>query len=529
VDVGTRIRGALGRAAVRNHARNEGPPRRTREDVHAWARAHLPDRPLVVVSNREPYSHYRDGDRLRWARNSGGLTVALDSVAQAIGGVWVAHGSGTADRASVDARDRVACPPDNPSYTLRRVWITPEEMARYYSGFANSALWPLCHIAYVRPRFRLDDWQAYDAINRRFADAVLQELDGRPALVFVQDYHLATLPAYLKAARPDLQVAMFWHIPWPNPEVFRILPWRHELIEGLLATDLLGFHIRQHAMNFLQTVSETVEARVDPESMAVNRGSRRTWVRAFPISVDADEIAALAQSPAAEQGERALRERYGLEELQVGLGIDRLDYTKGIPERLQALHRLFEKRPEWIGRFAYIQIGVPSRIELQEYRAVQRRARYWIDRINQDFPRLGGPTAVFLEENMDFRELIPYYRMADLCAVTALHDGMNLVAKEYLAASPDLEGALVLSPFTGAARELERAWIASPYDREGLADAYHAALLEPEAARRERMAALRETVLRRNIYDWTLEVLDAAVSLGLRTPQAEEAAPPPAP
>jgi trehalose 6-phosphate synthase len=497
--------------------------------VHAWARAHLPDRPLVVVSNREPYSHFRDGDRVRWVRNSGGLTVALDSVAQAIGGLWIAHGNGTADRASVDARDRVACPPDHPSYTLRRVWITPEEMARYYSGFANSALWPLCHIAYVRPRFRHDDWQMYDAINRRFADAVLEELDGRPALVFVQDYHLAMLPAYLKAARPDLQVAMFWHIPWPNPEVFRILPWRHELLEGLLATDLLGFHIRQHAMNFLQTVAETIEARVDMEAMAVIRGNRRTWVRAFPISVDADEIAVMAQSAAAEQGERVIRERYGLQEMQVGLGVDRLDYTKGIPERLQALHRMFEKRPEWIGRFAYIQIGVPSRIELQEYRAVQRRARYWIDRINQDFPRPGGPTAVFLEENLDFRELIPYYRMADLCAVTALHDGMNLVAKEYLAASPDLAGALVLSPFTGAARELERAWIASPYDREGLADAYHAALLEPEAGRRERMAALRETVLRRNIYDWTLEVLDAAISLGLRTPTTEEAAPPPAP
>jgi trehalose 6-phosphate synthase len=338
----------------------------------------------------------------------------------------------------------------------------------------------------------------------------------------VQDYHLALVPAFLKAARPDLQVAMFWHIPWPNPEVFRILPWKREVLEGLLANDVLGFHIDRHALNFMQTVAETFEARIDPERMAIDRAGRRTWVRAFPISVDAEEIAMLAESPEARAGEAALREKLHLEGMSVGLGIDRLDYTKGIPERLQGLYRLFEKHPEWVGRFAFIQIGVPSRIELQEYRDVRRRTRYWADRINHDFPRTNGPTVHVIEANLDFRELIPYYRMADLCAVTSLHDGMNLVAKEYLAASPDLEGALVLSPFTGAARELERAWIVSPYDREALADTYHAALSEPAAARRERMAALRETVLRRNIYDWTLEVFDAAVSLGLRTPVPDD-------
>ena len=522
MDVGTRIMGALGRAAVRNQQRSDGPPRTRREDVIEWTRAHLPDRPLVVVSNREPYSHHREGSRLRWLRNVGGLTVALDSVSQALGGMWIAHGSGSADHAAVDDRDRVACPPDRPRYTLRRVWITPDELARYYSGFANSALWPLCHIAHVRPRFRLDDWQTYEAVNRRFADAVLEELAGRQGFVFVQDYHLALVPGFIKAARPDLQVAMFWHIPWPNPEVFRILPWKREILEGLLATDLLGFHIDRHAQNFVQTVAETFEARIDLERMAVDRAGRRTWVRAFPISVDAEEIALMAESPEAKAAEAALREKYHLEGVSVGIGVDRLDYTKGIPERLQGLYRMFEKHPDWVGRFAFIQIGVPSRIELQEYRDVRRRTRYWADRINHDFPRPNGPTVHMLEMNLDFRDLIPYYRMADLCAVTSLHDGMNLVAKEYLAASPDLEGALVLSPFTGAARELERAWIVSPYDREALADTYHAALSEAPTARRERMAALRETVLRRNIYDWTLEVFDAAVSLGLRTPVTDD-------
>jgi trehalose 6-phosphate synthase len=383
-------------------------------------------------------------------------------------------------------------------------------------------------VVYVRPRFHLADWESYREVNRRFASAVLEEVEGAPALVFIQDYHLALAARFIKEARPDLQVAMFWHIPWPNPEVFRILPWKEEILEGMLANDVIGFHIRRHAMNFLDTVADTLEARVDLESLAVDRGGRRTWVRPFAISVDADELAALAESPEVRREQAAIRARWNLQDCRVGLGVDRLDYTKGIPERLEALYRLFEKHPEWVGRFAFIQIGVPSRIELREYRNVQQRTRRWIDRINRRYPRAAGPTVFFIEANLDFRELVPYYALADLCAVTSLHDGMNLVAKEYLAASPDLEGTLVLSPFTGAARELERAWIASPYDREGLADAYHEALTAPPEARRERMAALRETVLRHNIFDWTLEVLDTIVSLNLRTPAPEAAAATPA-
>jgi trehalose-6-phosphate synthase len=518
MSIGARTRAALARAAIRSMQRGDGPPRTTRNDLVEWARAHLPDRQLVVVSNREPYSHVHEGEHLVSVRNAGGLTVALDAVMQALGGVWVAHGSGDADREAVDAHDRVPCPPERPRYTLRRLWLTHEDHNRYYSGFANSALWPLCHVVYVRPRFRLADWKSYREVNRRFARAVLEEVGDQPALVFLQDYHLALAARFIKERRPDLQVAMFWHIPWPNPEVFRILPWREEILEGMLANDVVGFHIRRHAMNFLDTVAETLEARVDLERFAVDRAGRRTWVQPFPISVDAEEIAALAESPETLRTVDAIRDRLGLQDCRVGLGVDRLDYTKGILERFEALERLFEKHPEWQGRFAFIQIGVPSRIELREYRNIQIRSRRWVESINRRYPRAAGPTLHLIEAGLDFRELIPYYRMADFCAVTSLHDGMNLVAKEYLAASPDLDGALVLSPFTGAARELERAWIASPYDREGLAEAYHAALSDPPDARRERMAALRETVLRRNIFDWTLNVLDAIVGTNLRTP-----------
>jgi trehalose 6-phosphate synthase len=523
-----RTRAALSRAALRGRQRSEGPPRTTRGELVEWARAHLPGRKLVVVSNREPYSHVHQDAGIHVVRNAGGVTVALDAVMQALGGAWVAHGSGDADREVVDAHDRVPCPPGKPSYALRRLWLTHADHARYYSGFANSALWPLCHVVYVRPRFRLADWKSYVEVNRRFASAVLDEVGDGPALVFIQDYHLALAARSIKERRPDLQVAMFWHIPWPNPEVFRVLPWKEEILEGMLANDVVGFHIRRHAMNFLDTVAETLEARVDLERFEVHRAGRRTWVQPFAISVDAEEIAALAESAETQRAETGIRERLGLAGCMVGLGVDRLDYTKGIPERFEALERMFVKHPEWQGRFAFIQIGVPSRIELREYRNVQARTRRWAETLNRRFPRAAGPTVHLIEANLDFSELVPYYRMADLCTVTSLHDGMNLVAKEYLAASPDLEGALVLSPFTGAASELERAWIVSPYDREGLADAYHAALSAAPDARRARMAALRETVLRRNIFDWTLDVFDAIVGMNLKTPVQEPSAATPA-
>ena len=524
MDLAGRARSALSRAAIRSHQRNDGPPRTTRDELVAWAQAHLPGRRLVVVSNREPYSHHHVGDAIQPVRNAGGLTVALDAVMQALGGSWIAHGSGDADREVVDAHDRIACPPDRPSYTLRRLWLTQKDHARYYSGFANSALWPLCHVVYVRPRFHLADWESYREVNRRFADAVLEEVGDQPALVFLQDYHLALAAKYIRERRPDLQLAMFWHIPWPNPEIFRVLPWKEEILDGMLANDLVGFHIRRHAMNFLDSVAETLEARVDFERLAVDRGGRRTWVQTFPISVDADEIATLSETAETRRAEAEIRDRLGLHDCKIGLGVDRLDYTKGIPERFEGLERLFEKSPDWQGRFAFIQIGVPSRIELREYRNVQNRTRRWAANLNRRFPRAAGPTVHLIERNVDFRELVPYYRMADLCAVTSLHDGMNLVAKEYLAACTNLEGSLVLSPFTGAARELERAWIASPYDREGLADAYHAALSEPAESRRQRMGALREVVMRRNVYDWTLDILDAFVGLDLRTPTRDAAA-----
>ncbi|MEO5617277.1 MAG: trehalose-6-phosphate synthase, partial [Candidatus Eisenbacteria bacterium] len=486
-----RIRLASQRALLRARSRAESPPHTRRSDLSQWARENLSHLKVAVVSNRQPYSHVHEQGEIRWYRNAGGLTVALDAVAQAIGCVWVAHGSGDADRETVDGNDRVGCPPDRPTYALRRLWLNDEDHERYYSGFANSGLWPLSHIAYVRPRFELEDWKRYEDVNRRFAEATLAELGDGPALVLLQDYHLTRVARHLRQARPDLKIALFWHIPWPNPEVIRRLPWREEILTGLLANDVLGFHIPYHARNFLETVADSLEAKVDYEHMTVTRNGRRTLVRHNPIGVDPEEIGILAESAETARAMDDLRMELGLGDARVGLGVDRLDYTKCIPERLEALERLYEKYPCWIGHFRFLQLAVPSRIELPEYRAVASRTREIAARINARFAAAGPPLVHLIERSLDFRQLIPLYRMADLCAVTSLHDGMNLVAKEYVAARPDLGGALVLSPFTGAARELDRAWLVSPYDRERLADVYHAALSETSDESCARMRDLR--------------------------------------
>lgn len=522
--------GVLIDSLERRPAPSYEPRRTTRADLIAWARSHMRGKKFVIVSNREPYSHVQENGDLRVVRNVGGLTVALDSVAQALGGVWVAYGHGTGDHLAADEHGRVPAPPDDPHYTLRRVWLTDDDYAKYYSGFSNGALWPLCHIVYVRPRFRLDEWERYREVNERFAKAVLDEVGQDPAFIFIQDYHLALAARYIKAVRPDVDVALFWHIPWPNQEVLRVLPWREELVDGMLANDLVGFHTREHALNFLGNVSDSLEARIDMDRLAVFRGGNRTWIRNFPIGVDVENIEALAESEQTRDAVAEIRERFGIgEDCTVGVGVDRMDYTKGIPERFEALERMLDKYPEWVGRFVWLQIAVPSRIELQEYQDVHARTVEIVNRINRRFPRKASApgdekakTIHFIEDNLDFRHVVPFYRLADLCAITSLHDGMNLVAKEYIAAKTDLDGALVLSPFAGAARELERTWLASPYDREQLADTYHMALTEPREARMERMAALRETLRRHNIYDWAMELFDSLSTLTLRTPEDEE-------
>ena len=469
--------------------------------VHVQSR--LADGRLFVVSNREPYMHTRRGKGVVVNVPASGLVTAIEPVLRACDGTWVAHGSGDADLDAVDGHDRLAVPPDDPRYTLRRVWLTKEEEAGYYYGFSNEGLWPLCHIAHTRPLFRADDWQSYQEVNRKFADALLEEMENitRP-VVLVQDYHFALLPRMIKRRRPDARVAIFWHIPWPNPEAFRICPWQRELVDGLLGADLVGFHIQAHCTNFLQTVDRIVESRIDWERFSVQRLDHRTTVRPFPISVE------LADTPVEPPRESAYEERAGLlkamgvEAVLMGVGVDRLDYTKGILERFLAIERFLEKYPRYQGVFTFVQIGAPSRTHIKRYHDLQAEVEAEADRINWRFGADQWKPIVLLNRQHSHKEIEPYYRAADLCLVTSLHDGMNLVAKEFVATRHDERGVLILSCFTGAARELLDALQVNPYDIDQTAEAIRAALEMSAEEKQIRMQRMRKVVREQNVFRW---------------------------
>lgn len=464
---------------------------------------------MLVVSNREPYIHEQGEKGIVVRRPASGLVTAVEPVMRACSGTWIAHGSGSADRVMVDAHDRVQVPPARPAYTLRRVWLTPAEEEGYYYGFSNEGLWPLCHMAHVRPVFRTADWEQYVAVNQRFANAVIAEANTDDPVVMVQDYHFALLPRMVREKLPKATIIMFWHIPWPNPESFGICPWREELLEGLLGNTLLGFHTAFHCKNFLETVDRYLETRIEHEASTISYGGELTQVEPYPISIAWPE-SEIALDVA--QCRKELRERLKLPaDHCIALGVDRLDYTKGIVERFQAVDRLLEMHPELIGRFSLLQIAAPSRSSLDEYQNLDARVRKLAHQINQRYLNSSAPPIALRIEHYDADPLAECYRAADICLVTSLHDGMNLVAKEFIAARDDELGVLILSQFTGAAKELHEALIINPYHIEQGAQALYRALTMPAAEQRERMRSMRTLVRDFNVYRWAgLMLLDAA-------------------
>jgi alpha,alpha-trehalose-phosphate synthase [UDP-forming] len=509
---------------ARNAAENEARLREASESMWTADRlavqvqTRLDGGRLFVVSNREPYIHQRNGKSLEVIVPPSGLVTALEPVLDACDGTWIAHGSGDADTEVVDAHDRLRVPPDDPRYTLRRVWLSKEEEEGYYYGFANEGLWPLCHIAHTRPIFRAQDWQHYQEVNRKFTAAVLEEIEKTPKpVVLVQDYHFALLPRLLKEKRPDARVAIFWHIPWPNPEAFGICPWQRQLVDGLLGADLIGFHIQSHCNNFLQTVDRVVESRVDWEHFAVSRQNHRTIVRPFPISVDlTDDESVESDNCGVNYLERsALMRSLGVEAAWMGIGVDRVDYTKGIPERFRAIERFLEKYPSYQSKFTFVQIGAPSRTHIKRYHDLLAEVEAEAERINWRFQSGKWKPIVFLKRQHSHAEIERYYCAADLCLVTSLHDGMNLVAKEFLAARRDERGALILSQFTGAARELRDALLVNPYDIEQTAEAIRAALeMEPEE-KQMRVHRMRKVIKEQNIYRWAGSLITELCELRL--------------
>ena len=478
----------------------------------------LPDVQVIIASNREPYIHNRDSDgKITLQHPASGLVTALEPVMQACRGIWIAHGSGSADRDTVDGSDRVAVPPGAPLYTLRRVWLSDEEQEGYYYGLANEGLWALCHITFVRPAFRESDWEQYVAVNRKFADAIVAESVRPDPIVLVQDYHFALVPRMIREKLPQATIIAFWHIPWPNSEVFGICPWREKIVDGLLGSSVIGFHTQLHCNNFIETADRFIECHIDREQATISVGGHATLVRPYPISI-AWPPAPLANLPPAPDCRAAVLARYGLPaDTLLGVGVERFDFTKGIPDRFRAVEILFEQYPEWIGRFVLLQVAAPSRSKLAAYQDIQKESAAVADRINARFGRGSYRPIILVAQHHEPEQVYELFRAADLAIASSLHDGMNLVAKEFVAARDDEQGVLILSNFAGASRELLEALTVNPFDARATADAIDHALRMTSDQKRERMRLMRESVRDNNVYYWAGRMLLDASRIRKRT------------
>jgi trehalose 6-phosphate synthase len=467
------------------------------------------DRLLIIASNREPYLHIHKEGRIEHIRPVGGAVTALDPIMRVSRGTWVAYGSGNADKEVVNKRNEVGVPPESPRYKLRRIWLTKDEENGYYYGYSNKAIWPLCHMAYTRPNFDEVDWAYYKIVNKKFADTILDVVGNKKAFVWIQDYHLFLLGKLLKAKNKNLLTAHFLHIPWPNTEAFRICPQKAEILEGLLANDLLGFHIRYHCGNFMETVRLELEARVDAERNSIVYGGHEALIRAFPISVDFNEISKSAGQKDVDKAAERLKDEFSIaDDVFIMVGLDRIDYTKGIIEKIQAVDRFFEKFPKYKGRVLFIQKGGLSRMHIPEYKALNDRLNSLVEDVNWKHSTEKWAPILFIRKHMSRKEIMALYKMADACIVSPSHDGMNLVCKEFVAAKNDLNGVLLLSQFTGASRELDEAIFVNPYDREDFAKAIKKAIELPAQEKQKRMKHLRSVVRENNIYKWAGKFLD---------------------
>jgi len=472
----------------------------------------LQNKKMVVVSNREPYMHVHDGKNIKCLVPASGLITAMEPILKACGGLWIASGTGDADKETVDKNDTLQVPPENPKYTLKRLWQTKKEEEHFYFGFSNEGLWPLCHIAHTRPTFREEDWFYYKKVNEDFAKAVLKETaDEEEPFILIQDYHFALLPALIKKEKPDAKVAIFWHIPWPNPESFGICPWQKEILRGMLGADLIGFHTQYHCNHFLETVNRTLESRVSWENFSVKLKGHSTQVKPFPISIAFTPKDFDNKSPKIKPSQ--LLAAYGITAKHIGIGVDRVDYTKGLIEKFLAIERFFEKYPAYVGKFTFVQIGAPSRSELKSYSDIMNDIVNESERINLRFKSKNWKPLLLLNQYHSQSEIAPFYSSADFCMVSSLHDGMNLVAKEFVASRNHNDGTLILSRFAGAAQELQGAIIVNPYNIEHSADAIKSALEMTIEEQHQRMNQMRQEIVNHNIYLWAANLIKTMSSI----------------
>jgi trehalose-6-phosphate synthase/uncharacterized membrane protein affecting hemolysin expression len=509
---------ALGLRVARKVVTDEASVRVRKEEFWTEAKlrdlvqAKLGENGLFVVSNREPFMHVLDeiSGETQCLRPASGVVTAIDPIMRACGGTWIAHGSTGEDRRFVNSKDKLGVPPDDIRYILKRVWLTKQEEEGYYFGFSNEGIWPLCHVTHTRPIFRETDWEWYKKVNQKFADAVLAELPSKPPFIFIQDYHFTLLGKLIKEKRPDATIAMFWHIPWPNPEVFAICPYQHEILEGMLGCDLIGFHVQYHCNNFLDTVNRLTESRVDTEKFSVVRNNRETLVRAFPISV---EVSTPEHPRSDAVAMERIRREFHLQDKLVAVGVDRIDYTKGLVERILAVDRFLEKNPQYRGKFVLLQLAAPSRAHIKRYHDLIGEIDELVEKKNWKYAEGTWKPIVYLKRHFSPEDIQPYFSLADMCIVSSLHDGMNLVAKEYVAARHGREGALILSRFTGAARELTDAFLVNPYAIEEFADSIKAALEMDPKEKVRRMEAMYKIVRDNNVYRWAASIINELTAL----------------
>ena len=490
-------------ALLRSKAEAIWTPERLKAEVQNL----LLNKKMIVVSNREPYMHIHEGNSIKCIVPASGLITAMEPILNACGGLWIASGTGDADKDTVDENGKLMVPPEEPRYTLKRLWQTKEEEIHFYYGFSNEGLWPLCHIAHTRPVFRMEDWQYYKKVNENFAAAVLAETQDEPdPFILIQDYHFALLPELIRKGKPGARIAIFWHIPWPNPESFGICPWQREILRGMLGADLIGFHTQYHCNHFLETVTTALESRVGWDNFSVKMSGHTTFVKPFPISIEFTQKDFDNNAPAVKKSSAILMEN-GIPAKYMGVGVDRIDYTKGILEKFLAVERFFEKYPSYKGKFTFVQIGAPSRTFLKNYSDTVTEVEREAERINLRFKGKNWKPILLLKRHHSHDEIYPYYAAAEVCMVTSLHDGMNLVAKEYVAARNADSGALILSRFTGASQELHGAVIVNPYDIEQSADAIKFALEMEPSEQRHRMKQMRQAILKNNIFFWASDLI----------------------
>lgn len=481
----------------------------TKTTLQKYIKDNFNDDLFLVVSNRQPISHFYEKGRIVSRRTPGGVVTAIEPIIRTCNGTWIALGSGEADRAVTDEQGLIRLPQDNPEYTLKRVWLPKEDVQGYYYGYSNETLWPLCHNTFQRPKFRKEDWEAYVRVNRKFAEEAAAVIGRRRAFVWVHDFHLCLFSKFLKELKgDDVFVAHFWHIPWPAFETFRICPQKHEILEGLLSNDLLGFQITYHERNFIDVVERELECRVDHERRSIIRRDRQTFVRSYPISIDFDDVNRQASSQELKDMAENLKSEFGIQDQKIMVGVDRIDYTKGIPERLLAIDRLFEKHPELKEKIVFVQMGALSRIHLQTYKDLNEELNRLVESINWKHQAGSWKPVILVRRQLSLKEVIAFYRMAQVGVISSLHDGMNLVAKEFAASCFDLEGVLVLSCFTGASRELPDAVLINPYDREGFSDGLYQAVTMDTDEKHRRIKNLRAVIKERNVFKWASDIMD---------------------